>query len=154
VFDLPGVEVPDFEFLCEATTVPEVDTPKFDIHYMGRQIRYSGDKKYPDAWTVTVINEEGNPIRGQFERWFELNNGTLSGVRDNSMATSLDYKGRATVIQQTQTGDEPETAQYICDGLFPVKLGAMDLKWSQTNEYQTFDVTFTMDWWGTQETIG
>lgn len=149
---IPAMDVPDFEFLCEATTVPEVQTNNFPIHYNGRQIQYSGDKKY-FPWTVTVINEEGNPTRREFERWFEVNNGTLSGVRDGQFATSLDYKGRAEVVQQTQTGDEPPTARYICDGLFPTRLGEMQLDWKQTDQYQTFQVTFAMDWWGTDETI-
>lgn len=149
---IPAMDVPDFEFLCEATNVPEVQTAAFPIHYNGRQIMYSGDKKY-FPWTVTVINEEGNPTRREFERWFEVNNGTLSGVRDGQFATSLDYKGRAEIIQQTQTGDEPTTARYICDGLFPTQLGQMALDWKQTDQYQTFQVTFALDWWGTYETI-
>ncbi len=145
---LPGIDVPDFEFLCEATTVPEVNIGKIPIRYNGRAINYAGDKVYPESWAVTVINEEGNPVREQFETWIELINGTLSGVRDPQFGTSLDYKGSAHVVQQTQTGDEPETAAYNCDGLFPTQLGQMTLAWKETDTYQTFNVNFSMDYWG------
>lgn len=148
---LPATSIPDFEFLCEASSVPAVQVPAYQIHYQGRQIQYSGDKVY-SAWSTQVICEEGNFTRAQFENWFELINGTRSGVRDGQFGTSLDYKGVAEIVQQTQTGDEPETARYFVEGMFPTNLDEMKLAWSETDDYLRFGVTFMYDWWSTLAT--
>lgn len=150
---LPGTSIPEFEFICEAASTPGVINMNYPIFYQGRQIQYAGDKQY-SAWSVTVINEEGNPTRAQFEDWFELINGTRSGVRDGGFSTSLDYKGVAEVVQETHTGFEPDTGHYYIEGLFPIELGEMALAWKDVDQYQTFDVKFVMDWWSTSRTPG
>lgn len=141
---LPGTDLSTLQFTCEATSVPSKTNGSYAIFYQGRQIQYAGDTIF-SPWQITVINEEENPVRGQFENWFELINGTFSGVRDGGFATSLDYKGIGDVYQETQTADT--AAHYIIDGTFPTTLGPLELAWSQTDQYQTFQVTLALDYW-------
>jgi hypothetical protein len=90
---------------------------------------------------LTIINDEDFLIRNDLERWMNLMNGHI----DNSQAVSMgDYKSDGTIEQLSKDGSILRT--YTFKGIFPTDLAAIALDWS-VDEIQSFDVTFSVDWW-------
>jgi hypothetical protein len=142
----------DMRFVCQASTVPGVTVGNYQIKYQGREIQYAGDLTF-DTWKVTVINQEGNTIRKRFETWFQTINAFDTGRRgqlyttNGAVENTNSYKQYAEIEQFDHSGEVK--ARYKVSGMFPTILDPLTLDWTQTDQYQTFDVTFAFDWWQT-----
>ena len=130
------------QFMCKASSgIPQSTIDPLEVDYMGRKIKVAGTRPaFPD-WTLTIINDEDFLIRNDLERWMNLMNGHI----DNSQAVSMaDYKSDGTIEQLSKDGSILRT--YTFKGIFPTDLAAIALDWS-VDEIQSFDVTFSVDWW-------
>lgn len=130
------------QFMCKASSgIPEATIDPIELDYMGRKIKVAGTRPaFPD-WTLTIINDEDFLIRNDLERWMNLINGHI----DNSQPVAMsDYKTDGTIEQLSKDGSILRT--YTFKGIFPTSLAAIALDWS-VDEIQSFDVTFSIDWW-------
>jgi hypothetical protein len=136
-------------FMVQTAQIPEATLNTVQTSYFGRQIKFAGNRTFPD-WTVSIINDEDFLIRDAMERWSNAINGLRTNIRSSSLATTAQYKTNATVTQFSKTGDPLRTYKFI--GLFPVSVGAIALDWS-SDEIERFDVTFSYDYWEAGEGV-
>ena len=130
------------EFLCKASSgIPQSTINPLTVDYMGRQVKVAGTRPaFPD-WTLTIMNDEDFAIRNDLEKWMNLINGHI----DNQQPVALrDYKTDGYIDQLSKDGSV--IRRYTFKGIFPTDLSAVALDWA-TDEIQTFDVTFSIDWW-------
>lgn len=126
-------------FMVTTAQIPESTLGVIPVFYFGRQMRLAGDRTFGD-WTVTVINDEDFLIRNAMEEWSNAINRLERNVRDINR-----YKTRANVVQFAKDGTR--IREYTFEGIFPSAISPIDLDWSQTDVIETFQVTFTYDYW-------
>jgi hypothetical protein len=131
-----------FVFTCRASEVPAATIDPVNVPYFGRQIKLAGDRTFAD-WTVTVMNDEDYLVRNMFEDWSNQINQFVGNVK---LLTANSYKSTdATVTQFSKDGTKIRAYQFV--GIFPTTVSNMALDWDNTNTIQTFDVTFSYDYW-------
>lgn len=138
----PITAIADFKatFMIKAASLPAFVTGQYEVPYMGRKVKYGGDRTFED-WTVTVINDEDFLVRNAMEAWNNAINSSVSNTR----ALPQNYK---SVAQITQLGkDETPLAVYTFDGIFPTNISAIDLSWETVDTIEEFQVTFAYDYW-------
>lgn len=139
------VEIPylgqNFKFKCKAGTMPPATVEKIPVGYMNRKINIAGDRTYDD-WTLTIYNDVAHDTRQAIVDWNNLTAGmgnTISGEIPS------EYKKPGLVRQLDRNGNV--TKEYQVTGLFPTNVGEVTLDWDNNNEIQTFETTFSIDWW-------
>ena len=146
------------KFLAYAANIPESSIEAIEVPYFGRTIKLDGNRTFQD-WTINVLNDEDFAVRASFEAWMNGINTHVSNRKDPAFG-GLKYKSSATVYQLSKEieGADVESAikAYTFSGMFPRSLSPIRLDWSQTNQIETFDVTFAYDYWvpGADETYG
>ena len=136
----PGGLIPNFNFLCKSTSIPESDIGQFTVPYFGRQIKLAGNRTYRD-WSVTIMNDEDFTIRDSFERWHSYINSIQTNL---SAAQPANYKTQANVIQYAKDGTA--LRQYTFSGLFPTNIATINLDWGDNDKIEEFQVTFQYDY--------
>ena len=107
-----------FKFMCKAAQLPASTIAEVTVPFRGRNLKVAGDRTF-EPWTVTIINDEDFQLRTSFERWMNV----LSKLDD------------ATVLRTYKFYD-----------IFPTEVSAIDLSYDTTNDYETFDVTFQVQY--------
>lgn len=130
-------------FVCRATSIPPAIVGSVHVSYFGRQVKYSGDREFPD-WTVTVMNDSDFFVRKVLERWSTSMNTLVSNVMRPEV-WPVGYKTTAEVTQFRQDGAPIST--YFMEGLFPTQIDPIALDWEAMNQIENFDVTFAYDYW-------
>lgn len=136
------------QFLAHSASLPASTINQIDIPYFGRKIPIAGDRVY-DNWTINIMNDEDFNLRAMFEAWHSKMNTAISNRLDPSFFP-LGYKVQAEVLQFGKTGpgtDAGAVRSYLFNGLFPINISQIDLDWAQTNQVETFNVTFAYDEW-------
>jgi len=126
-------------FMVQAAQIPESTLGVIPVFYFGRQMKLAGDRTFGD-WTVTVINDEDFLIRNAMEEWSNRINRLERNVRDINR-----YKSNATVIQYAKDGTP--IREYKFNGIFPSVISPIDLDWASTDQIESFQVTFSYDYW-------
>lgn len=126
-------------FMVQAAQIPESQVGVIPVFYFGRQMKLAGDRTFGD-WTVTVLNDEDFLIRNAMEEWSNRINRFEANIRDIGR-----YKSNATVIQYAKNGSA--IREYKFDGIFPSVISPIELDWANTDQIESFQVTFTYDYW-------
>lgn len=126
-------------FMVQTAQIPESQLGVIPVFYFGRQMKLAGDRVFGD-WTVTVLNDEDFLIRNAMEEWSNKINRLEANVRDIGR-----YKSNATVIQYSKDGSP--IREYRFDGIFPSVISPIDLDWGTTDQIESFQVTFSYDYW-------
>lgn len=140
----------NLKFVARASQIPAMTIGDIEVPYFGRKIKIAGDRTFAD-WSITVMNDEDFKIRALFEAWSNRMNTIVSNV--NAAGTSPNsYKLEAFVRQYSKTGKSGDNIgkairAYRFVGIFPTQIDAINLDWDDTNRIETFDVTFSYDWW-------
>ncbi len=135
----PGNAIDKLTFSVRATQHPPEIIESIPVGYFGREIKVSGDRTFPD-WNVSVINDEDFLIRDMMEQWSAIQNSHVPNLRRDR-----DYKKEALITQFGKEGDILK--QYEMIGIFPTIVGPIELSWDNKNQIETFEVTFSFDWW-------
>jgi len=131
-------------FMVQAAALPASTVAAFDVPYFGRKLKVAGDRTFED-WTVTVINDEDFLIRNAMEQWMHSINTHETNVREFASASPLFYKTDAQITQFSKTG--VPLREYTFRGMFPNNVAAITVDWNTTDTIETFDVTFSFDYW-------
>ena len=137
-------------FMVQASSIPEATIGIATQNYFGRAVKYAGNRTFAD-WTTTIINDEDFLIRDGMERWSNSINGLQTNLRSPGLRTAAQYKTQATVTQFSKDGQPLRTYGFY--GLFPVSIGAIALDWGTNDAIETFDVTFSYDYWQAGEGV-
>jgi len=139
--------VEKFTFTCSAAEVPAATIGSIDVAYFGRQIKLAGDRTFAD-WTVTIQNDEDFAIRAMFEAWSNQINQLVANKQLTSVTGGNNgYKASSAIVRQFGRSGKSILRAYQFVGIFPTSVGNMALDWDATNRIQTFDVTFSYDYW-------
>jgi hypothetical protein len=130
-------------FMIMATSLPGSTIPPIEVGYWGRKIKVAGDRTFDD-WSVQVMNDEDFKVRHALELWHNKIN-SLAGNRNTAGASPTTYKFQADVHQYAKTGDIVRTYRFY--GLFPTQISPIELSWDSTNQIETFQTTFSYDWY-------
>tara|TARA_B000000565_G_scaffold31641_1_gene21267 strand:- start:64 stop:654 length:591 start_codon:yes stop_codon:yes gene_type:complete len=136
-----------FEFFCRASQIPGMTQGVVPVNYMGRQVKFAGNKTYAD-WTVTVINDENYVYRAQFENWMNQINGARTNIRAGN-GTSLEYVADVVVNQLSKQGGDPGTnfvRSYVLKSTFPTDISPITLDWGDNDTIEEFTVSFSFDY--------
>jgi hypothetical protein len=144
----PGKSLPNIQFMCKATSIPGVTMAAIPQPYFGRELKFAGNRTFDD-WSTTIINDEDYAVRKGLEAWSEALNGFVSNRRASDRVTTSSYKGIGTVNHYGKTGNIIRTYEII--GLIPITIAPMPMDWS-TDEIQSFEATFSVDYWKTKDT--
>lgn len=143
--------------LCQSASVPASSVGTVEVPYFGRTVKFAGDRTY-DEWSTTILNDETFSVRRALEQWqnavnqFDFNSFNRQNV---DAGGSVGYLANITVKQFTKTGTVAQ--QYQLKNAWPSEIGEIDLDWGTTDEIETFDVTFTYDYYtieGPEASIG
>jgi len=150
---LPGAK--NLELVISSASLPPAIVDKVPVYYFGRQVKYSGERVFPD-WDVTVYCDEDFIARDVFESWSNKIN-TLISNRYSLSNTMNSYKLDHVMVEQFSKAGPPNEngviKSYTFWGVWPTVVSPMVVSWDRTNQISTFDVTFSYDYW-IPETFG
>lgn len=141
-----GGDVELTSFLCKAAQLPQSTTSSFPVPFRGRELKVAGDRTFED-WTVTIINDTDFIIRDSFERWM---NGINAHSANTGLTNPVDYQADLLVDQLDR--DESVIKRYTFRGAFPTTVGPITLDYDQRDQIETFDVTFSYQYWESNTT--
>lgn len=133
----------DFLVKATATSVPASVVSAIPVYYQGRAVNFSGNRSYAE-WMVEVINDEDFNIYDAFIRWLAALNEPVDNVRGFGITSEpATYKSTATILQYGQ--DQALIKSWQCKGIFPTGVSEISLGWQNTNQIETFRVSFALD---------
>lgn len=124
-------------FLCSAAKIPESTVGEVKASYMGRELKYAGDRSFGD-WTISCYNDGSYGLRKAFETWSNLMNSYQGNVGPNNMNA---YLTDWSVQPLTREGNPICTYKFI--GCFPKTIAAIDLSFESKTDLSKFDVTIS-----------
>jgi hypothetical protein len=141
-------------FMAQATTIPSSTITPIEVPYFGRKIKLAGDRTF-DTWSVSILNDEDFQVRQYMERWHNFINSLEGNVNTTGSAAPRNYKSPSALVKQygKSNADTPIRV-YQLHNLFPVDISAINLNWDATDQIETFDVTFSYDWYTIQPVSG
>jgi len=150
LMQFPGAAPGDTErasFLIRSTSLPASTVSSIPVPYFGRTIKVAGDRTFED-WSITIMNDEDFDLRNSFEAWLNAINAHAS---NRAASPGADFYKVDLIVQQYgkagPSNDSGVIRQYKLNGAFPVSIGAISLDWDSTNTIESFDVTFSYDYW-------
>jgi hypothetical protein len=141
-----GGDVELTSFMCKAAQLPQSTAAVVPVPFRGRELKVSGDRTFED-WTVTIINDTDFSVRNSFERWM---NGINSHAANTGLVNPVDYQADLIVDQLDR--DESVIKRYNFRGAFPISVGEIALSYDTRDEIETFDVTFSYQYWESNTT--
>jgi len=141
-----GGDVELTSFLCKSAQIPQSAMTALVVPFRGREMKIAGDRTFED-WTVTIINDTNFDIRDAFERWM---NGINAHQSNTGLINPSDYQ--TDLILDQLDRDSTILKRYNFRGAFPVNVGEIALTYDAQNEIETFDVTFSYQYWESNTT--
>ena len=133
-------------FMCRAAQLPQSVVEPLPINFKGRVLNVAGDRTF-EPWTVTIMNDTGFEVRDAMERWMNGINGHSSNT---GIVNPTEYQTDLIVDQLDR--DESILKRYNIRGAFPTTVGEIGLSYDQASEIETFDVTFSFQYWESNTT--
>jgi hypothetical protein len=133
-------------FLCKAAQLPGSTITSFPVNFRGREVKIAGERTFED-WTITILNDTDFAVRDSMERW-------MNGINGHSVNTGftnpVDYQSDLFVEQLDRDGSTLK--RYDIRGAFPTTIGPIELSYDTVGEVETFDVTFSYQYWESNTT--
>ena len=134
-------------FLCHAAQLPASTLGDIAIPYRGREVHVAGERTYA-PWTISIYNDTDFNIRDSIETWIEgIQNAQYTEGR---MSPAL-YQTQMQVEQLDRNGVTIKGYEFV--NAYPTEIGAIELSYDQGTSIESFDVTFTYDYWTTNVTV-
>ena len=130
----------DIPWMIKSASIPPSDGGTIVVPFMGRQIKYGGDRTFSE-WTVTIINDEDFKVRNAMESWSNAINSHVTNTR----AYAREYKSDGDLMQLGKDGKI--IRQYTFQGMFPTSVSDIQLGWEMQDQIEEFTVTFQFDHW-------
>ena len=134
----------EFKFMCKEAVLPASTIEAGTVTYMGRALQIPGNRAAQQLNT-TVYNDEDMAIRNNIENWMDMINSHLSNSRQTGMSKINSYTGTLEVKQLSKE-DVGSVKTYTFKDCWPSSCAEVPLSW-ETNEIQTFAVTWEYNYW-------
>lgn len=129
------------QFLCNAAQLPASTIDPITVQYRGRPVNFAGERTFA-PWTVTIYNDTDFVIRNALEVW---SNGIQNIGSTNGLTNPIEYQVDLEVHQLDRAGNSIKVYKFV--DAFPTEVGAIALSYDTTGALETFDVTFTYNYW-------
>ena len=133
-------------FLVEAATLPGSNFGIIPMAFRGRILKLAGDRTFAE-WQTTIINDTDFAIRNAIERWM---NGINGHQANTGLVNPVEYQADLIVDQLDR--DESVIKRINIRGAFPTVLSPIQLSYDTRGEIETFDVTFSYQYWESNTT--
>ena len=134
----------EFKFLCKEAILPASTIEQGTVTYMGRALQIPGNRTAQQLNT-TVYNDEDMSIRNNIESWMDMINSHQNNSRQSGMSKINSYTGQLEVKQLSKEDAGP-VKTYTFKDCWPSACAEVPLSW-ETNEIQTFAVTWEYNYW-------
>jgi hypothetical protein len=137
----------DAEIYIKAADIPEASIGVITVPWMGRAIKFSGERTYVD-WAIQIYesNSSVKDLRKAFEEWMEL--------MDKRVEHKIQYDVTANwkVWYSDITGGTKATSNTFNRGIelvncFPVNVGTLSMDYDVADAFAVFPVTLAFDYW-------
>ena len=132
-----GLDTRNATFLARTAALPSQALGVIELNFRGRRLRIAGDRDFPDAWTVTFLNDTNFGLRDAMERWM---NGINDLVTGQGVTISSDYQADMRVHQLDR--DDNVLKTYILRNAWPESLGEIALDTGTVDAVEEFDVSW------------
>ena len=132
-----GLDTRNATFLARTAALPSQALGVIELNFRGRRLRIAGDRDFPDAWTVTFLNDTNFGLRDAMERWM---NGINDLVTGQGVTISSDYQADMRVHQLDR--DDYVLKTYIFRNAWPESLGEIALDTGTVDAVEEFDVSW------------
>jgi len=129
------------QFLCKAAQLPAATIEDVPIQYRGRAVHFAGERTFA-PWSVTIYNDTDFSIRNAMEQWSD---GVQNLAASTGRTNPRDYQVDLLVHQLDRNGATVKTYRFV--DAYPTEIGAIALDFDTANAIETFDVTFTYNYW-------
>ena len=146
-----GSTIGDFKFMCKGAVLPASTIEPGTVTYMGRALQIPGNRAAQQLNT-DVYNDEDMAIRNHIENWMELINSHKGNSRNSGMAAIGSYTG-SLKVKQLSKEDVGTVKTYEFVDCWPSSCAEVPLSW-ETNEIQTFAITWEYNYWKTMDSAG
>jgi hypothetical protein len=136
----------------KATALPTASIGVIPVPWMGRVIKFSGERTFAD-WTIQLYDENagGNSdIRNLMMKWIEaMNTAETHDIRYNIVSDAViawnDLQGgQGPTNHNNQSSWGKRVKLYNC---FPIDVGELQLSYDNVDQFSEFPVTFAYDYW-------
>lgn len=134
--------VSNIGFYVKAATFPAAEVGTIEIPYMGRKVKFYGDRTY-GSWQTTVILDGNWHVYETLYAWNQALNGAQRIVSDR-MNMHENFKVDAYITSFTTHGMVSRQAQL--HGLWIKSIGEISMDWSSTDNPVDLSVTWEYDY--------
>jgi hypothetical protein len=131
-----------FAFTARAAQIPTWTTGVIPVFYFGRQIKVSGPRQF-EPWNVTVYNDEDFLVRNALEQWSNAINTLQGNLQVTGSSSPAEYKSQGIITQYGKAGQV--LRQYQFNGMWPSRVNAIEVDWTNGDAIEEFQVTFEFD---------
>ncbi len=135
-------------FTCRAAALPPSVMQPVDVPYMGRIVKIAGDRTFDD-WVVRVFNDNDFIVKNTLEKWSNLINAHEGNIAAPGWTNPRNYLTHALVSQLDREGRIKKV--YKMEGIFPVRVGEIQLGYDINNQVEEFDVVFAVNYWTSED---
>lgn len=135
------------EIYVKAADIPEASIGVITVPWMGRAIKFSGERTYVD-WAIQIYesNAPANDLRKAFEEWMELMDSRKEHKISYDVATSWQvWYSDITPNQKTSTPSFARGIELV--NCFPVNVGTLSMDYDVADAFSVFPVTLAFDYW-------
>ena len=138
--------VTNFNFKIRGASIPGATIGAIDVPYMGRILKFAGNRTYPD-WTTTIINDEDFAVRKYIEKWMAGIASHPGNVRTANAVGPSAYTADLSVKQLGKSGSTTALRTYTFEDAFPTDIAEIPLDWGDTDTIEEFSVTWSYQFW-------
>ena len=144
-----GSEDPtETSILIKAADIPESSIGVITVPWMGRAIKFSGERTYVD-WSIQIYesNYSSADLRRNFEIWMEaMDNRNTHNISYNLTA---DWEVWYNDVKQNDTVTNPSgfTRGIRLKNCFPINIGTLQMDYDLADSFSVFPVTLGFDYW-------
>jgi hypothetical protein len=135
------------EIYVKAADIPEASIGVITVPWMGRAIKFSGERTYVD-WAIQIYesNAPAKDLRKAFEEWMEVMDGRKSHKVSYDITTDWEVWYSDIVGGQKSTSKEFRRGIRLVN-CFPVNVGTLSMDYDVADAFAVFPVTIAFDYW-------
>ena len=138
--------VANTSLLIKAADIPESSIGVITVPWMGRAIKFSGERTYVD-WSIQIYESNNSvaDLRRNFEIWMEaMDSRNTHNISYNITANWEVWYNDVTNTTTNPTGFTRGIRLMNC---FPINVGTLQMDYDLADSFSVFPVTLGFDYW-------
>ena len=142
-----GLGSAKWDIYGKATSIPNQQIGVIPVPWMGRVIKFSGERLFPD-WTVQIYDASGSDdTRAYFMTWLEkMNTAETHAISYNQTSTATVKFDDFGNTQNAAGGQSGFTRSFKLVHIFPIDVGPLEFSYDASDSFSEFTVTFAYDY--------